>query len=346
MREKIQNLKKTLSIVILNWNGVAYLKQFLPLLIEKTQNPDVEIVVADNGSTDDSTTVLKKNFPTVKLITFDTNYGFAEGYNKALRQLDSDYYVLLNSDVEVTDNWLSPMLKYMNEHEDVAACQPKIRSFAQRDCFEHAGAAGGFVDKYGYPFCRGRILGTVERDNGQYDSTQDIFWATGACLFIRSKAFWEAGGLDADFFAHMEEIDLCWRLNNRGWRIVCVPESAVYHVGGGTLSVENPRKTYLNFRNNLLMLYKNLPENQLQKTLFVRWWLDYAAAFQLFITGKRKNAQSAIKARRDYKRMKPDFKTKRQENIKQAKTEVFCELYTKSIVVGYYLKGKKEYDAF
>ena len=333
---------KTTSIVILNWNGSAFLKQFLPSLIEKTQLPNVEVVVADNGSTDDSIDILKKDFPTVKLIIFDTNYGFAGGYNKALALLDSDYYVLLNSDVEVTDNWLQPLLSYMNEHQDVAACQPKIRSYSQREYFEYAGAAGGFLDKYGYPFCRGRVFGTIERDNGQYDTVQDVFWATGACLIIRSEVFRTVNGFDDVFFAHMEEIDLCWRLKSRGWRIVCVPDSVIYHVGGGTLNMEHPRKTYLNFRNNLLLLYKNLPEEQLQKTFFVRFLLDYAAAFQLFITGKVPNAKSIFKARRDYKRMKPQFETKRRENLKASKIDTYSNLYPKSIVVQYYLKGKKK----
>ena len=336
-------MKRSISIVILNWNGSAYLKQFLPLLIEKTQYPEVAIVVADNGSTDDSLIVLKEEFPTVKVFPFEENHGFAGGYNRALSLLKSDYYVLLNSDVEVTDNWLQPMCDYMNTHEDVAACQPKIKSYIQRDYFEYAGAAGGFLDRYGYPFCRGRIFGSVERDTEQYNSIQDVFWATGACLFIRSDCFWAVQGFDNDFFAHMEEIDLCWRLKSRGWKIACIPESTVYHVGGGTLNMEHPRKTYLNFRNSLFLLYKNLPENRLRKTLFVRWWLDYIAACQLFFTGKVQNAKSVFKARKDYKRMKPHFNMKRQQNMMQAKTNAFYELFPKSIVAEYYLKSKKRY---
>ena len=336
---------KSISIVILNWNGADYLKQFLPLLIEKTQHPAVEIVVADNGSTDDSLTVLKEQFPTVKLLSFEKNYGFATGYNKALSLLETDYFVLLNSDVEVTDNWLQPMLNYMDEHETIAACQPKIRSYHNRNKFEYAGAAGGFIDKYGYPFCRGRILGTVEQDNGQYDDVVSVFWATGACLFIRSKAFWEAGGLDDEFFAHMEEIDLCWRLRSRGHGIVCVPQSVVYHVGGGTLAAENPFKTYLNFRNGLLMLYKNLPDKQtLNKVMTARFFLDYLAAIHLLLTGRWKNARMVIKARRDYKKLRSEYAAKRADNQRAAISQSIPEMLQQSIIFQYYLKGKKKYS--
>ena len=256
----------TVSIVILNWNGEKFLKKFLPILINNTKTDDIEIVVADNGSTDNSIELLKSTFTQVRTIILDKNYGFAGGYNKELTQIDSEYFVLLNSDIEVTEHWLDNLLNYMVLHKEVAACQPKILSQVNRSYFEHAGASGGFIDKYGFPFCRGRIFGKVEQDTGQYDNTIDVFWATGACLMIRSEVFKKVGGLDDEFFAHMEEIDLCWRLKNRAYRIVCVPESTVYHVGGGTLHTEHPYKTYLNFRNNLLMLYKNLPHNSLTRT--------------------------------------------------------------------------------
>ncbi|MDR3653219.1 MAG: glycosyltransferase family 2 protein [Paludibacter sp.] len=335
----------TTAIVILNWNGEKYLQQFLPILINNTSLTDVEIIVADNASTDSSLSILQEKFPSVRTIILDQNYGFAGGYNKALAQVNADYYVLLNSDVEITPNWLEPLINYMNEHEHVAACQPKIRSFFSRSHFEHAGAAGGFIDKFGFPFCRGRILGTAEEDKGQYDTISDIFWATGACFVVRSKIYWKVGGLDDAFFAHMEEVDLCWRLKCRGYRIVCIPESTVYHIGGGTLNVESPHKTYLNFRNNLLMLYKNLPTKLLKNIMFWRFVFDYMAAIQLFITGKPRNAISIFKARLHFKQMQPDFEEKRKENILFSTCDNQSEVLQKSIVIEYYLKGKKTFSA-
>lgn len=335
----------TTAIVILNWNGEKYLEQFLPILIEKTTFPDVEIIVADNASTDNSLTVLSEKFPNVRAIILDKNYGFAGGYNVALAQVKADYYVLLNSDVEVTSNWLPPLIEFMNVNADVAACQPKIRSYFQRSHFEHAGAAGGFIDRFGFPFSRGRVFGNVEEDKGQYDDIVDIFWASGACLLVRSELFWKVGGLDADFFAHMEEIDLCWRLKTRAYRIVCIPQSTVFHIGGGTLNTENPHKTYLNFRNNLLLLYKNLPQHVLKQIMFWRFFLDYAAAFQLFITGKPKNALSVFKARKDYKKMRPRFDNKRKENILLSKNDNKSDILQKSVVLEYYLNGKRTYNA-
>ncbi len=332
------------AIVILNWNGEKYLERFLPILIENTSGEEFEIIIADNASTDSSLELLKNKFSGLITIVLDKNYGFAEGYNKALAQVKADYYVLLNSDVEVTPDWIKPLVEYMNANSNVAACQPKIRAFYNRSYFEHAGASGGFIDCFGFPFCRGRVLGTAEEDKGQYDEIIDIFWATGACLMIRADIYWKVGGLDAEFFAHMEEIDMCWRLKSRGYRIVCIPQSVVYHMGGGTLNMEHPHKTYLNFRNNLLMLYKNLPNKLLKKTFFWRFVFDYAAAFQLFITGKRENAMSVFKARSDFKRMKPDFDEKRKENILYATSENQKDILQKSIVLNYYLRGKKTYD--
>lgn len=332
------------AVVILNWNGEKFLNQFLPVLLQNTQLPDVDIYVADNASTDNSLSLLKEKFPTVKTVLLDKNYGFAGGYNKALAQIKADYFVLLNSDVEVTENWLQPLLNYMNEHADVAACQPKIKSFYNRDYFEHAGASGGFIDYLGFPFCRGRVVGTAEEDRGQYDTVIDVFWATGACLLIRSELYNQVGGLDDEFFAHMEEIDLCWRLRSRGFRIVCIPQSTVFHVGGGTLHVEHPHKTYLNFRNNLLMLYKNLPQKSLSNIMRWRKLFDYAAAFQLFVTGKPQNAKSVFKARKDFKKMLPGFVDKRIENLSLATRTDFPEMLRKSIVIEYYLKGNKTYS--
>ena len=335
----------TTAIVILNWNGEKYLQQFLPFLIENTLQPGVEIIVADYASTDSSLSVLKAEFPDIRTIVLDKNYGFAGGYNKALAQVEADYFVLLNSDVEVTPGWLEPLLKYMDAHDQVAVCQPKIRSYFQRSCFEHAGAAGGYIDRYGFPFCRGRILGVAEEDKAQYDSIADVFWATGACLMIRSEIFWTVGGMDDEFFAHMEEIDLCWRLKSRGYRIVCIPESTVFHVGGGALNYESPYKTYLNFRNNLLMLYKNLPARLLKNTMRWRTVFDYAAAIQLFITGKPGNATSVFKARRDFKKIKPEFEEKRRQNIFYSTIDNEPDIFQKSIVLEYYLKGKKTFNA-
>ncbi len=335
----------TTAIVILNWNGEKYLDQFLPILIQNTQGADNEIIVADNASTDASLELMKDKYPEIRTIVLDKNYGFADGYNKALAQVEADYYVLLNSDVEVTPGWLNPMIEFMNGNENVAACQPKILSYYNRTYFEHAGACGGFIDRFGFPFCRGRIFGIVEEDKGQYDEITDVFWATGACLVVRSSIYKKTGGLDGEFFAHMEEIDLCWRMKSRGYRVVCIPQSTVYHMGGGTLNMEHPHKTYLNFRNNLLMLYKNLPNKLLKKTMFWRSVFDYSAAFQLYLTGKRANALSVFKARADFKRMQPDFEEKRKENILFATTDNKDDILQKSVVLEYYLKGKKTYNS-
>ena len=252
-----------LAIVILNWNGEKMLQQYLPSVIEYS-NEEAVIYVADNASTDHSLELLREQFPTCKLIVLEKNWGFAEGYNKALAQIEAEYYLLLNSDIEVTPHWLTPMLQYMDEHEDVAACQPKLRSIFERNSFEYAGASGGYLDRYGYPFCRGRIFNVVEKDHHQYDDVADVLWATGAALLVRARDYNKVGGLDGRFFAHNEEIDLCWRLRIMGRRIVCIPQSCVYHVGGGTLPKGNPMKTFLNFRNNLTMLYKCLPDEELK----------------------------------------------------------------------------------
>lgn len=335
----------TTAIVILNWNGEKYLSRFLPVLLQHTASDEVTVYVADNGSTDSSLAVLETQFATVKTVILDKNYGFAGGYNRALAQIKADYYLLLNSDVEVTENWLNPLLKFMDANKDVAACQPKIRSYDNRNQFEHAGAAGGFIDFLGYPFCRGRILAKVEEDIGQYDIITDIFWATGACLFIRASVFHECGGFDDDFFAHMEEIDLCWRLRSRGYRLVCIPDSVVFHVGGGTLHVEHPHKTYLNFRNNLLLLYKNLPQRKFLPIFFIRFFLDYLAAFQLFVTGKPKNAQAVFKARDDFSKMLPAFKMKRKENLEKTIQTNIPEITSKSIILNYYFFGRKTFNA-
>ena len=333
------------AVVILNWNGADFLKQFLPTLIKFTQNADTEIVVADNGSTDNSLLVLAENFSEIKTVVFDKNYGYAGGYNLALQQIDAEYFVLLNSDIEVTENWLNPLIDYLDLNQDTAACQPKIRSFVNRDNFEHAGAAGGFIDNLGYPFCRGRVLGFTETDNGQYNNVCEVFWATGACLVIRSEIFRKMGGFDADFFAHMEEIDLCWRLKSRGYKIVCIPESVIFHVGGGTLKMESPYKTYLNFRNNNLMLYKNLSQKDFKKVISIRRLLDYLAAVQFFISGQMKNARSVVKARKDFKKMLPQFTEKRNDNLLYATTvPADSTVLNKSVIWNYYFRKKQTYS--
>lgn len=258
--------------------------------------------MADNGSTDDSLEVLRKEFPSVKTIVLEKNYGFAEGYNRAIEQVDSEYVVLLNSDVETPEGWLTPLLDYMETHPEIAAVQPKIRSWRQRDYFEHAGAAGGYVHRLGYPYCRGRVLWHVEQDKGQYDTIAEVDWTSGACMCVRTKVYKECGGLDASFFAHMEEIDLCWRMRNAGWKLACIPQSTVYHLGGGSLSYESPRKTYLNHRNNLLMIRKNMRHPG--GVLFVRFFLDYAAALLYLMQGRWEACKAVFAARRDFHRMK------------------------------------------
>lgn len=332
------------SVVILNWNGRKLLEEFLPTVLRHTLDDETEVVVADNGSSDDSLDFLKANFPQVTVIVLDKNYGFAEGYNRALQQVNSEYVVLLNSDVETTENWLSTMIDYLDEHPEVAALQPKILAQTRKTHFEYAGACGGFIDRFGYPFCRGRILENVEPDSGQYDSVIPVFWATGACLCIRRKDFFEAGGLDARFFAHMEEIDLCWRLNARGKRIECLPQSVVYHVGAASLAKENPRKTYLNFRNNLLMLYKNIPTEKLILVFIVRLILDVLAYFHLLVAGKFENAHSVIKAHKDFYKMRNEFKYDRREILKQRKVIDIPTKFKGSILWNYYVKRKKMYS--
>ena len=246
------------AVVILNWNGKHMMEKFLPSVTAHTSG-DAEVIIADNGSTDDSIEFLHTHYPDLRIIQLDQNYGFAEGYNRALAQIEADYYVLLNDDVEVTPHWVEPVIEQMQQNPLTAICQPKLLMYDQRDTFEYAGAAGGFIDRYGYPFCRGRLFDVVEKDHGQYDDPCEIFWASGAAMFVRADVWHQLGGLDGDFFAHMEEIDFCWRAKNKGYRVEYCPKSAIYHVGGGTLPKSNPRKTFLNFRNNLSMLYKNLP---------------------------------------------------------------------------------------
>ncbi len=332
------------AIVILNWNGRKMLEQYLPKLLENL-TVGAFVYVADNASTDDSMEWLRTNFPQVRLIQLERNWGFADGYNRALRQVEARYYVLLNSDVEVTPQWLEPLTQWLDANAEVAACQPKLRAVHDHASFEYAGAAGGFLDKYGYPFCRGRIFDTVETDHGQYDEPTEVLWATGACLMIRSKDYWEAGGLDARFFAHNEEIDLCWRLWLRGRKVVCLPQSVVYHVGGGTLPKGNPMKTYLNFRNNLTMLYKNLPERELRRVMCMRWLLDYVAAFQTLVFNRNVGDFKAIfRARRDFRKWLPQFRDDRRRIQQETVVSDVPTRVHYSILYRYYLKRKKYYS--
>ena len=326
------------AVVILNWNGGEMLRRFLPGVLAHTQ---AEIYVADNASTDKSLELLSVDFPAVKTILLERNYGFAEGYNRALAQIEAEYFVLLNSDVEVKDDWISPMLQYLDTHPEVAACQPKILSWHAPDKFEYAGAAGGYMDAWGYPYCRGRIMNTVETDEGQYDTVAPVFWATGAALMVRSAVYHEVGGLDARFFAHMEEIDLCWRLRARGRQLACIPQSVVFHVGGATLKKENPRKTFLNFRNNLVMLYKNLPQEDLASVMRVRAVLDYVAAFSFMLKGQLPNALAVFRARRAYHSLRTSLAASRKENLKKTTLAVIPERTKNSILAQFYLHGKK-----
>ena len=331
------------AIVILNWNGSKMLGDYLPSVLRYSKE-EAAVYVADNASTDDSLAMLREHFPEVRLIELEKNWGFAEGYNKALQQIEAEYYLLLNSDIEVTHHWLTPMIELLDSHQDIAACQPKLLSIFDKDSFEYAGASGGYLDKYGYPFCRGRIFETVERDDGQYDNQADVLWATGAALMIRSKDYWTVGGLDRRFFAHNEEIDLCWRLRIRGRRIVCLPESYVYHVGGGTLPKGNPMKTYLNFRNNLTMLYKCLPEEDLKHVMRWRWWLDYLAAWEMLILKQNLGDFKAVYlARQAFKRWRKDFESDRQ-TIQASRVDTkIPERRDFSLLWQYYVKGKKTF---
>ncbi|MDP4289713.1 MAG: glycosyltransferase family 2 protein [Bacteroidota bacterium] len=288
-------MKVKTAVVILNWNGKRFLKQFLPQVISRS-NDQAAIIVADNASTDDSVEMLKQNFPEIEIIINPTNSGYAGGYNQALKQVDAEYYILLNSDIEVGENWIEPVIAMMDADKSIAACQPKIRSYIDHESFEYAGAAGGFIDTFGYPFCRGRLFQTIEKDNGQFDDPCEIFWATGACMFVRADIFHTAGGFDTDFFAHMEEIDLCWRIKNMNYKIMYCPDSVVYHIGGGTLPKNSPRKTYLNIRNNLFLLLKNLPVSRLFAILFARFILDGIASIKFLIDGGIGDFMAVLKA--------------------------------------------------
>ncbi len=335
---------KRVSIVILNWNGKAFLELFLPSLVEHTTLPNVELVVADNASTDDSLDFLNKKYPEIRTLVLDENYGFAGGYNRALAHLDSKYYLLLNSDIEVSPNWLEPLVKELDENEKLGAVTPKIKDHKKKNHFEYAGAAGGYIDKYGYPFCRGRIFDELEEDLGQYDDPCNIFWGSGAALLVRSSVWKETGGLDERFFAHMEEIDLCWRMKNHGYEIRYVPGSTVYHVGGGTLQRGNPRKTYLNFRNNLLLLYKNLPAKNRHAILFTRKVLDGISALRFLLQGAFRDFWAVFRAHMDYSGMKSHYKGLKESNNSKGIDVIASGIYPGSIVISFFLKRKKKFS--
>ena len=328
------------KIVILNWNGRDYLERFLPSLVSRT--PGAGIVVADNGSTDDSVRFLERSYPQVELLRLDRNYGYAEGYNRALAGLNAEYFVLLNSDVEVTEGWLDPLVRTLDGDGSVAAVSPKIRSFGEPDKFEYAGAAGGFIDFLGYPFCRGRILDSIESDKGQYDDPREVFWASGACMAVRADVFRSLGGFDGDFFAHMEEIDLCWRMQLAGYRVRVVPGSTVYHLGGGTLTTDSPTKVFYNHRNNLAMLYKCASPVQRAVVAIVRPVLDLMAALSYLAQGRGDNFRAVFRAWRDFLRWHGSLSCKRKEIRQQCRGTVAGKVYRGSVVLRYLL-GRKTF---
>ena len=321
-----------LAIVILNYNGLAHLRRFLPTTLRYAESH--EVWVADNASTDGSVDWLTTYQPNVKLVCYTANTGYAGGYNAALQDIEAEYYLLLNSDVEVTEGWLDPLLALMNSDSRIAACQPKIRAYDLRTHFEYAGAAGGFMDYLGYPFCRGRIFDTREEDRGQYDDTREVFWATGACLMVRGGAFREVGGFDSRFFAHMEEIDLCWRLLNRNYLIMYCGHSMVFHVGGGTLHKSNPRKTFLNYRNNLLMMYKNLPTGRRRRTILLRLVLDGISSIRYILVGAWPDVWAIVRAHFAFYGMISQFRHT------TTRTQQRAPLYHKSVVWEYFVKRK------
>jgi len=331
------------AVVILNWNGRSFLEKFLPVVIKFSHG--AQIIVADNQSSDDSVVFLKQYFPEVSVIINPSNDGFSKGYNLALQQIKTEYYVLLNSDVEVTENWLNPIIQLMETNREIAACQPKILDYQNRSKFEYAGAAGGFIDKYGYPFCRGRIFNVLEEDKGQYDSIMEVFWATGACMFVRADAFWKVGGFDNDYFAHMEEIDVCWRMKNIGYTIYVNPNSVVYHVGGGTLNKLSPKKTYLNFRNNLITLTKNAAPRFLFFKIIYRMVLDGIAAFKFLFEGHGSHFLAVLKAHGSFYKLLPSTIKKRKEMRRMfGFVDATTGVYKRNIVYMHFIKSVKNYS--
>lgn len=329
------------AVIILNWNGSKLLRRYLPSVISNTDPALGRVIVADNGSIDDSLKVLADDFPQVEVWPFKENHGFAGGYNRCLQRAANEgyeYTVLLNSDVAVAAGWLTPLVDFMDSHPEAGAAQPKILSDTNRDTFEYAGASGGFIDKHGYPFCRGRIFATCEKDQGQYDDVIEVFWATGAALMVRTQLYLQVGGLDEAFFAHMEEIDLCWRILLAGHKIYVVPQSDVYHLGGGSLPASNPRKTYLNFRNNLLMLHKNLPDSTRGRKLFVRRLLDTIAWAKFVATFDWRNASAVLRAHRDFRRMRRNYVTHPDIDLLDTRPDTH-----RNILTSYYLRHRRTF---
>ncbi|MBN2614965.1 MAG: glycosyltransferase family 2 protein [Bacteroidales bacterium] len=327
------------AVVILNYNGAHFLTKFLPTAIERS--PEAEIIVADNASTDDSVEIMQRDFPNIRLLTYETNEGYAGGYNRALKEIEAEYYILLNSDIEVTGHWIKPMTELMDQEPELVACQPKILAYYNKSRFEYAGASGGFIDQYGYPFCRGRIMESTESDTDQYNDSLEIFWATGACMIVRSNVFHELGGFDTDFFAHMEEIDFCWRAKNVGYKIKVQPQSVVYHVGGGTLPKTSPQKTYLNFRNNFMLLYKNLPSKRLFRVIALRLILDGVAGIKFLLEGHAKDMWAVVRAHFYFYRHLSDLRKKRAA----LSQNYISQIYQGSIVWAHFIKGIKKFSA-
>ena len=330
------------AVVILNWNGKKYLEKFLPSVVSNNSSV-AEIIVADNASTDDSVSFLKSNYPDIKIIQNKVNGGFAKGYNDALKYVSAEYYVLLNSDVEVTPKWIDSIIALMDNDKTIAACQPKLIDYNKRNYFEYAGAAGGFIDKFGYPFCRGRILDSIEEDKGQYNDLREIFWATGACMFVRAECFNSIKGFDEDFFAHMEEIDLCWRLKNRGYKIMYCPDSIIYHVGGGTLNKVNSHKTFLNFRNNLMLICKNHPPKYFFSKLITRMLMDGIAGCKFLLAGQFSHFFAVLKAHYCFYKSLGTTLKKRKELKKQITEYTTTAVYLHSVVADFYIRGKKTF---
>ncbi len=328
-----------IAVVILNWNGKSFLEMFLPGVVKHTAAV-AEVIIADNNSSDDSVEWLKEHFPDVRIIRNTVNGGFAKGYNDALAQVDADYYILLNSDIEVTENWIMPVINLMQQHSEIAACQPKILAYDDKERFEYAGAAGGFIDYYGYPFCRGRVFLEIEKDNGQYDQSCEVFWATGACFFIKAELFHAAGGFDEDFFAHMEEIDLCWRLKRMGYAIYYCADAKVFHVGGGTLPKRSAKKTYLNFRNNLILLYKNLPGKRIYPVFFFRTILDGVAALKFLVSAGFADFVAVFKAHLHF------YMNLRRDKGKRSSLSNYyvSGIYKGNLVYQHYIKGVKTFS--
>jgi len=335
--------QQQVAVVILNYNGKSFLEKFLPSIIKNSG--DHQIYVADNGSADDSVKYLKEHFPQINIILNQANYGYAKGYNLALKQIDAKYYILLNSDVDVPMNWIQPIIHLMENNPTIAACQPKIIDYQFTNRFEYAGASGGFIDKFGYPFCRGRVFNSLEDDVQQFNNAVEVFWATGACLFVRASAFWEVGGLDDDYFAHMEEIDLCWRLKNLGYQIYVEPQSVIYHVGGGTLNKLSKRKTYLNFRNNLTTLTKNHPPEKLFLKILIRLVLDGVAGFKFLLDGQPKHSWAVFRAHMTYYSWLPKTLAKRKklQQLPQFKYNT-SHMYKGNIVFEYFVQGKRKFS--